>query len=435
MLSKLQFAGIKPPGTATRSDDHVANLFEIRREKQKGRQRRGADGVALGQRLGGVARRVELVSALAADFRLVRHFDDAAGVVGDRPEGVHRQNVGSGGQHPHCRDSGAVNALGIVGYIRVLQPAHAEIVAEQQGRADDQHRQRRSLHSDGKPADDVRRRAGEGRLRNRLHRPIARFRVVLRNHNEEIRCRHAQDAAAEQPPAAAEHEVDGNRKADDRQHAGHVIAPVQRVHRLFILSAADDHHADGAGDQVDGMDDQRKQNSLEPEDRIERRAENHRAHAFRSGRLEDVRSTAGAVAHIVANQVGDDGRVARIVLRNSCFHFADQVRADVGGLGVDAAAELRKQRDQRCAKSKPDQAIGNFLRMIESPEGEEQQSQTEQSERHHDQSGDCAAAQGGLDGAVQAGAGRAGGADIRSDRNVHSRYTRRSRNRARRSGN
>ena len=42
---------------------------------------------------------------------LVAHLDDAARVVRDRPEGIHRQNVRSRRQHAHRGDSRSVNAL------------------------------------------------------------------------------------------------------------------------------------------------------------------------------------------------------------------------------------------------------------------------------------------------------------------------------------
>src|SRR2546426_3678787 len=49
--------------------------------------RKRTDGVALGERLGRVADRVEAIGALANRLGLVRHLDDAAGVVGDGAEG------------------------------------------------------------------------------------------------------------------------------------------------------------------------------------------------------------------------------------------------------------------------------------------------------------------------------------------------------------
>ena len=47
--------------------------------------------------------------------------------------------------------------------------------------------------------------------------------------------------------------------------------------------------------------------------------------------------------------------IARIVLGNAGFHLADQVRAHVGALGENAAAQAREDRDQRAAEGEADQ--------------------------------------------------------------------------------
>src|SRR6266436_2666586 len=63
--------------------------------------------------------------------------------------------------------------------------------------------------------------------------------------------------------------------------------------------------------------------------------------------LEQVGGHAGAIADIVADVVGDGGGVARIVFGNTGLDLADEIAADVGALGEDAAAETREDRDQR----------------------------------------------------------------------------------------
>ena len=50
--------------------NELRDFIQIRREEQKGRQRRGTDGIALGESLGGVAHRIQAVGALANLFRL-----------------------------------------------------------------------------------------------------------------------------------------------------------------------------------------------------------------------------------------------------------------------------------------------------------------------------------------------------------------------------
>ena len=63
----------------------------------------------------------------------------------------------------------------------------------------------------------------------------------------------------------------------------------------------------------------------------------------------------GAVAHVVAHVVGDGGGVARVVLRDAGLHFADQVGADVGSLGEDAATDSQEQRQQRATEAEADE--------------------------------------------------------------------------------
>ena len=111
------------------------------------------------------------------------------------------------------------------------------------------------------------------------------------------------------------------------------------------------------------MDDEREEDALDAEDGIERGAEDHGADVFRGGGLEDVGATAGAVAYVVADEVGDDGGVAGIVFGDAGFDFADEVSAYVSGLGVDAAAELGEERDERGAEAEADELVGNRLRV------------------------------------------------------------------------
>ena len=73
--------------------------------------------------------------------------------------------------------------------------------------------------------------------------------------------------------------------------------------------------------------------------------------------LEQVGGHAGAVADIVADVVGDHGRVAGVVLGNAGLDLADEVGADVRALGEDAAAEPGEDRDQRGAEGQADQRL------------------------------------------------------------------------------
>ena len=109
----------------------IVDLVEVGAEEQEGGQRGRADRVALGQRLGGVADGVERVGDLAGTvLRRLRELDDAAGVVGDRAEGVHGQDVGGGHEHAHRGDGGAEDAADVGAVVADEAGLVAEPVAD-----------------------------------------------------------------------------------------------------------------------------------------------------------------------------------------------------------------------------------------------------------------------------------------------------------------
>jgi hypothetical protein len=90
------------------------------------------------------------------------------------------------------------------------------------------------------------------------------------------------------------------------------------------------------------------------------------------------------------DEVRDHRRVAGVVLRDARFHLADEIRADVRRLRVDAAAELREERNERRAEAVADDEERNARRprVRTDPLGREQRHDREQpahpKERHRD---------------------------------------------------
>ena len=262
-------------------------------------------------------------------------------------------------------------------------------------------------------------------LRNRLHRTIPRLRVVLRNPHKQKRRNQPDHAATQQPQRLhhrpIQHRVYRTGKPKQRQPRRHIKPAVQSMHRVFVFSRAHHKDAHDTRNQIDRQHNQRKQNPLHTEHRIQRRTQNHRAHIFRRGRFEDVRATSRAVAHVVSHQVGDHSRVPRIVLRNPGLDLAHQVRAHIRGLRIDSAAQLRKQRHQRSAKPEPDQLVRHLLRMLQPAKEQEQRTHAQQRQRHHHQPVTAPPAQRHLQRLVQTRARRRSRPDVRPDRAVHPR--------------
>ena len=122
--------------------------------------------------------------------------------------------------------------------------------------------------------------------------------------------------------------------------------------------------------------------------------------------LEQVGGHAGAVADVVAHVVGDGGRVAGVVLGDARLDLADQVGADVGGLGEDAAADPQEQGEQRATEPEADE--DGRARVLEDHDDDRGAEQA-QADREH--AGDAAGAErhleGGGHGAVAGGRGGA----------------------------
>ena len=124
--------------------------------------------------------------------------------------------------------------------------------------------------------------------------------------------------------------------------------------------------------------------------------------------LEQVRGHAGAVTHVVADVVGDGGGVARVVLGDARLDLADQVGADVGRLGEDAAADAHEHGQQRAAEA---EALQDHRRGL--LEDQQRQRGAEQAQADGDHPADATGAVGDPErGQVAAAAGGRGHPDV-----------------------
>ncbi len=136
---------------------------------------------------------------------------------------------------------------------------------------------------------------------------------------------------------------------------------MDRVERLVaggVGAGLDAVGADDRAQHADGPDQQREDDALVAEAGV---AQDHGRDDGHLVALEDVGGHAGAVADVVADVVGDGGGVAGIVLGNAGLDLADEVGADVGRLGVDAAADPHEQRQQGAAETEAQQDLIGML--------------------------------------------------------------------------
>ena len=128
--------------------------------------------------------------------------------------------------------------------------------------------------------------------------------------------------------------------------------------------------------------------------------------------LEQVGAHSGHVAHVVAHVIGDYGGISRVVLGDARFNFADQVRAHVGGLGVDAAADPREEGDGGRAEAEA-RNVGDVL------EDEIQDCNAKDAQADNSHAHNCAGIEGDPQGGIQPRLRRGGGARVGADCNAH----------------
>ncbi len=216
-------------------------------------------------------------------------------------------------------------------------------------------------------------------------------------------------------------------EADHRKAAGDDQALVERAHDRVVGAELDEARADDRGDDADGADRQRIEHGVHQPIRRRLGEEDRRQHHGRHDRhrigLEQVGRHAGAVADIVTDIVGNGRRIARIVLGNARLDLADEVGADVGALGEDAAAETREDRDQRGAEAQGHQRVDHIA--IVGAEAHwagqdiEIDGNAEQGETGDQQAGDRAGLEGDVEAARQRLRRGLRGAHIGADRHVH----------------
>ena len=257
-----------------------------------------------------------------------------------------------------------------------------------------------------------------------MHGAVAILRVVLSDPDKQVAHDDAYDARRKQPQVIAEHQAHGNVESRDRQRRGHGIAAVERAHGVLVFVGAHDENSGDTGNQPEGARHQRKKNPEQAELLEKRHTQNHGADVLGGGRFKEVSAPAGAVAHVVTHQVRDHGGVARVVFGDSRFHLANQVGAHVRRLGVNPAAELRKQRHEAGPEAEAHDQVRNGLWVVEAPVEVEQSAHAQQRHRHHRQPGNRAAPQRQLQGAIQAAARRARRPDVGADGDKHPDETR-----------
>ncbi|EPY22773.1 inorganic pyrophosphatase, partial [Strigomonas culicis] len=412
-------------------DRHARHVGAVQRERD---ERRGADREALADGGSRVAGRVERVRDLADLVAHVGHLCNTAGVIRDGAVGVDGERDGHGREDAERSEGVAVEVAHAVGHI--------------DGDAHGEDRRHDGQVAEGEAVDDVRRRARLARLGDLLHRAVRVGREVLRRvANEEAgpeAAEHAHESAPARRLRRADREGGGEREL--RQEGNHDGGRDGGVEQLALQRGLDvggaldavrrrAHRRDDDADQdADGRDEQRVHHGGEGGRELGGAGRNHERGA---GRLTEAAKEIGAhtsdIANVVADAVRNDAGVARIVLRDVVLHLADEIGADIGRLGVDAATDAPEAGDRGAAETEGRDALvqlGEVLRQLAKVGADDLHRQEERGEPHGGEAKAHrdAATEGGLEAVgealglvalIAAGGRHDGRAGVRVDGNAH----------------
>ena len=175
------------------------------------------------------------------------------------------------------------------------------------------------------------------------------------------RCRAGHDRCPSPCRWTPQPTVSASRRQDpDRQNSGSDQAFVERAHDRIVGAELDEIGADDGGDDAGARRSPADRawpasSSGSPAKKIA--AEHHGGDDRHRIGFEKIGRHAGAIADIVADVIGDGRGIARIVFGNAGLDLADEIGADVGALGEDAAAEAGEDRNQRGAEAQRDQRV------------------------------------------------------------------------------
>ena len=229
-----------------------------------------------------------------------------------------------------------------------------------------------------------------------------------------------QRAVEERHRRVAEHHPGDRVVRDCRDDARDDHSAIQRAHDLAAFLRLDEESADDRrADRHRSEHERVEHGSLAELLHHEAREQHRRDDGDRVG-FEQVGRHAGAVADVVADVVRDDRRIARVVFGNAGFDLADEVGADVGALREDAAAETRKDRDQRAAEGEADERMQRVIAVAgQAHHHAVVGGHAEEPEADDQHAGDRAAAEGDLQRGIESDAGRVSGAHVGAHRDVH----------------
>ena len=348
----------------------------------QGDQGGGADGEALADSRGGVAGGVQGIRAAAHLGAEERHLRDATCVVRDGAEAVDGEAAGERREHAQSSQGDAVEVAQLEGHVDARgqhEDRHdAALVA--QGQALD------NVHGGSELARAGQLTCGHVGVGGEILRYQADDETAHTAHGgtDEALVRASGDlgllpilSQAHTLQAELCREQENCKVVDDGQHQDGCEHHLHLQHTLDVALFLDRRDVGGNEATENADHDAGSRDGQREEHGIPAGIRQRVVRAFHSGGCDDqcsagalgegaekIRAHAGDVAHVVADVVRDCGGVVGIVLIQAGNDLANQVRTDVGGLGVDATADTAEHGNGAATQAIAGRAVEEDLPVV-----------------------------------------------------------------------
>ena len=287
-------------------------------------------------------------------MHVARHLGDALRVVRDRAEGIHCHNDSDGRQQSAAGEGDGEQAD---------DPGAAEQESPVNGRGNHDGGVDRRFQPDGDAGEDHGCRARERRLAHIVDRTILGAGVVTGEAEDED-CQHDSDddrTDGDDARIVDESMLHVSRQVkcceggwqvreggDCHKHRGnggrHIKGAIDGLQAVLAGPRPGQEDTDDGGDHPNCGDYQREDQAGFTKGRLATNEGGDQRHGVR---LEEIGCHAGAVADVIADIVRNRRGIAGVVFGNALLHLADQVGADIGGLGEYAAAYAHEHGEHR----------------------------------------------------------------------------------------
>ena len=351
-------------------------------EQGEGDQSSGTNGETLTNSSGGVTGGIESVSLHTDRLGESAHLSNTSSVIGDGTVGINGETSGQSGQHTEGSKGNSVHV--------------GELEGDVDGDSEGEHGDDDGLVSESQTENNVGGSSSLAGLRNLLDGVVVvGGHVVSDLTDEETRPKTEEDAPHGLPVGGSlqavghlsvdegghltdgdaevlgqalpgeENDEHGGEDGGQVQLDGEVALDVSLLSHLHSGNGGGEEGGEEGGENTSSGDEQREHHVHPLLVEVLRDRGNDQSSAGRlSEGSEQIGTHSSDITDVITDVIGNDGRVTRIILRNTGLDLSDEISTDISSLSVDTTTHTTEQGNGGTSKSITGQSLEENLRDV-----------------------------------------------------------------------